>query len=319
MTDTPSYGSKTLGYLMTLGGALCWAIGGSCGQLLFQNCGVTSNWLIPIRLLIAGSILLVFSFIKYPPRAVLAVWRNGKDARDLLLFTLFGACASQYAYYTCIQYSNAAFATVLSYMFPVVILLYNIVRSRRAPRLYEWLSVLLVTVGAISCSTHWNLSTLSVAPVALILGLFCAVTSAYNTVKPQRLLRSYALISIMGWSMTLGGLFLCLLCRPWTIPVTTNPQLLLLTASIILIGTILAFSLYQGGVRIVGSVAGSVLAAMEPAGAIVIAALFLHVPFTLFDTVGFLLILSTIPIIAVGQHRQEGSLQAAEPESLSAK
>lgn len=304
MNDGKSYGSKPLGFVLTLCGGLLWAVGASCGQQLFQVHDVTSNWLIPIRILLSGLVLLLYSFIKYPVKDVLSVWKTPKDARDLLLFSLFGATASQYTYYTCIQYSNAAFATVISYMFPVVILIYGFIRFRKAPKLYELLSVILVTVGAFTCTTHWNLGDLSVPPIAIIIGLLCAVTSAYNTVKPQRLLRTYALVSIVGWSMTIGGLVLCIALRPWTIPVTITPTLLLLMATIILGGTIFAFSFFQAGVRIVGSLAGSILASVEPVGAIVIAALFLKVPFTPEDFIGFLLILATIPIIAFGQHRE---------------
>ena len=322
MEASTSHGSKPLGFFLTIAGGLLWALGGSCGQQIFQNHHLTSNWLVPYRILIAGTILLILSCLRYPPRQVFAIWKNRKDTKDLLLFSVLGAGASQYTYYTCIQYSNAAFATVISYMFPVVILLYGMFRSRRAPKRYELVSVLLVTAGAFTCTTHWNLESLSVSPIALVVGILCAVASAYNTVKPQRLLRTYALISIMGWSMVVGGVILCILCRPWTIPFVLNGELILLMAVVIGGGTILAFCCFQAGVRIVGSLSGSVLASVEPIGAIVIAVLFLNVPFTLEDFAGFVLILATIPIIAMGQNRETlatramaEDLAAAQPSS----
>lgn len=311
-----SYGSKPLGFALTLLGGLFWAIGGACGQRIFQVHHATSDWLVPIRILIAGLILLMISFSKHGSNNVMAVWNNRDDTRALILFTLFGAGASQYTYYTCIQYSNAAFATVISYIFPALILLYGIFRNKRLPRLYEFLSVILVTVGAFTCTTHWNFDAMSVSSRAIMFGLLCAAASAYNTIKPQKLLKTYPLLSIMGWSMTLAGLILFVICRPWTIAVSINLELILLMSVLIIGGTILAFCCFQAGVRIVGTLAGGVLAAVEPVGAIIIAVLFLNVTFTIEDLIGFVLILATIPLIAVGQYQEERLAQDVVEELL---
>lgn len=46
------------GYIMTLLGGLLWSVGGACGQVIFRDCGVISDWLVPIRLFIGGLITL---------------------------------------------------------------------------------------------------------------------------------------------------------------------------------------------------------------------------------------------------------------------
>ena len=303
--------SKTAGYLLTITGGLLWAIGGSFGQQVFQLNQATSNWLVPIRLFIAGAMILAVAYGKNRGQ-IMDVWRNKKDVRDLLLFTLLGAGASQYTYYTCIQYSNAAFATVISYMFPAIILIYQVIRQRRAPRGYELAAVILVTVGAITCTTQWNLDAMKVAPIAVVVGLFSAAASAYNTVKPQRLLKKYSLLSIIGWSMLLSGAVYALICRPWRTQVLVNGRLIWMMAVVIIGGTIFAFCCFQAGVRIVGSLAGSVLASVEPVGAVLIAVIFLKVPLTGMDIFGFFLILITIPLIALGQRREEAMESAIE-------
>ncbi len=310
------FGSRLLGYLLTISGGLLWAVGGSCGQKIFEDYALTANWLVPVRILIAGFLLLGFSLIRLGPKAVFAVFQNKKDTRDLLLFSALGAGASQLTYYTCIQYSNAAFATVISYMFPAIILLYGIFRSRRLPLLYEVTAVILVTVGAFTCTTHWDISAMEISGPAILFGVLSAIASAYNTVKPQRLLKTYPLLAIMALSMILGGLFMSVICRPWTVPVETDSSLILLMAVIIIGGTIFAFSLFQAGVRIVGSLAGSVLAAIEPVGAVVIAVLFLNVSFTAMDLLGFVLILATVPLIALGQSREEARARIIAAELL---
>ena len=67
----------------------------------------------------------------------MAVWKDKKNYPPLIAFGIIGSALCQYGYYTSIQYSNAAFATVLSYMAPVMILVYTVVKERRAPRGYE--------------------------------------------------------------------------------------------------------------------------------------------------------------------------------------
>lgn len=59
MTSSPT--PMTRGYIMTLCGGLCWAIGGACGQVMFRGCGVTSDWLVPIRLFTGGIITLLIA------------------------------------------------------------------------------------------------------------------------------------------------------------------------------------------------------------------------------------------------------------------
>ncbi len=55
---------------------------------------------------------------------------------------------------------------------------------------------------------------------------------------------------------------------------------------------------------IVGSIIGSILSSVEPVASMVLSVLFLHVPLTAMDFLGFLLILITIPSIALGNSKQ---------------
>ena len=50
------------GILLTLTGGSLWGFSGTCGQFLMQEKGITSDWLVPIRLLTAGILLLLICF-----------------------------------------------------------------------------------------------------------------------------------------------------------------------------------------------------------------------------------------------------------------
>lgn len=93
---------------------------------------------------------------------------------------------------------------------------------------------------------------------------------------------------------------------PWHIQgVQFSGKLWLLLACVIVLGTVLSFSLFQSGCSIVGSLVGSVLSSIEPVGSVVISVLFLHTAFTWLDLLGFSLILVTIPLMAIGKAREQ--------------
>lgn len=295
--------SRHLGYALAISGGVLWAVAGSCGQALFRSNTVTAGWLVPIRLVLAGFLFLLIARVTMGP-VIGAVWREPRAIGRLLVYAVFGVATSQYTFYGCIQLANVAFSTVMCYICPIFILLYTLFRERRRPRLYELAGVVLVVVGVFACATHFDLTRLSVSPVALVMGLLCAVSSALNTLFPLSLMDRFGLLPTMGWGMLLGGCVMALLFRPWQVHPIVNGQLIGFMAVIILGGTVLAFSAYMRGIQLVGPVAGVVLSAVEPLTAVVLSVLVLKVSFVPADFVGFCLILLTIPVISLGQQRE---------------
>lgn len=302
--------SITLGYLLAISGGIFWAISGACAQCLFQYCHVTPNWIVPIRLTSAGIILVLFSAVRGKP--IFSIWKQRQDRTDIFIFGLFGSALCQYSYYCSIQYSNVALATVLSYMSPIVILLYTLLKEKRLPHLYESACVLLVVIGAYVCSTHLDPENLAVTPKALIWGIICAVTFAIYTVQPARLLTNHDLFGVIGWGMIIGGIATVFLFRPWAIHVTITTQLLFYVIMIVLFGTVFSFCFYQAGCRLVGSLTGSILSSVEPVASMIISVVLLHVPLVFLDFVGFILILTTIPVIALGNHHYQKGVSSDE-------
>lgn len=287
---------------MAISGGTLWAVGGAIGQYLYRTNTITTNWLIPIRLLIAGVIYLLIARAQGP--GVAAVWKNKKDLLKLALYAVCGVAASQYTFYACIEYANVAFATVLCYISPVLVLLYCMVQEHRRPRLYEVVAVAFVVIGVFACATHFDITCLSVAPIALVMGLLCGLTATVNTLMPIRLTETYGILPVMGWGMLFGGCVGTAAFRPWTIHATVNAPLILGMAVIVLGGTVMAFTFYMRGIKLVGPIAGIVLSSVEPVAAVIISILILKVAFTGADFLGFLLILLNIPIIALGQGRE---------------
>lgn len=295
---------KAQGVIMTLTGGILWGLCGSCGQFLFQYKEATSNWLVPIRLMGAGILILLLLAVKNREE-VLAVWKEPWGRRDILIFSVFGMMLCQYAYFTTIQYSNAGTATVLQYTGPAMILVWLCIREQRKPKLYELVALVCAMTGTFILATHGNLEQLSIPAKALAWGMAAAVALVVYTLQPARLMKEYSTLLTLGWGMFLGGGVLALLVKPWTVHPVIDGQTVLSMAVIILLGTIGAFWLYLSGVQMVGASNASMLASIEPVAATVISVVWLKVQFQIIDFIGFIFVLSTVFIISINEKKKE--------------
>ena len=57
------HGRARRGAALTLLGGILWGFSGTCGQFLLQRRGLTSEFIVPIRLMSAGLILLVICLL----------------------------------------------------------------------------------------------------------------------------------------------------------------------------------------------------------------------------------------------------------------
>ena len=284
------------GALLTLLGGMLWGFSGTCGQFLLQTKGLTSEFIVPIRLTAAGLALLLVCAVR-EGRRIFDVFK--KDARDIVIFGVLGMSMCQYTYFSAIGASNAGTATVLQYTGPVLILVFMSLRSRRLPRPAEVLAIALALAGTFLLATHGNPGTMVLSTKALFWGMLSAVALAVYTVQPGRLLERYGSAVVTAWGMLIGGALLMAVFRPFAMEVALDAQAVAAMIVIILVGTVAAFSAYMEGVRCVGPKKGSLYASIEPVSAAVFSALLMGARFTGMDLLGFACILSTIFLLAM--------------------
>lgn len=114
---------KTKGILLAAGGASLWGGSGAAAQQLFMTHAVTTEWLVAVRLLGAGLLLLIWGLIK-SSKQINEIIHDRKNMAMVLAFAIFGVMNSQLSYFFAIKYSNAPTATVLQYLQPVLIVLW---------------------------------------------------------------------------------------------------------------------------------------------------------------------------------------------------
>ena len=122
------------GTIYSLLSGLIWGICGILGEYFFTHYQVSSGWITSMRLTLAGSLVLIWSAMQLKSQ-VLDIWRDKKNYLPFLAYAILGIFSVQYFFYLCVEYSNAATATILQFISPVFILFYNrLIYQKRASK-----------------------------------------------------------------------------------------------------------------------------------------------------------------------------------------
>ena len=285
------------GTLFTVIAGIAWGLSGTSGQYLMAH-GISALVLTNIRLIIAGLLLVLLSYIKSKEQFI-SFLKDKSSLFSLLLFSLFGLFLNQLAYLSAIQETNAGTATVLQYVCPVGILAYTCIKDRVAPTIAEIISMILAIGGTFLIATHGQLDQLSMTPAGLFWGLFSALTYALYIILPIKLIQKWGSILVIGVGMTISGFE----AVPFTgiigarIPMSFD--IFLAFAGIILIGTVFAYTAFLKGASMVGPVKSSLLASIEPISAVFFAFMIMGDIFYPVDFLGMAMILLAVTIISL--------------------
>lgn len=288
---------RTKGMMLVVFGALLWGGSGVAAQFVLQNKGFSAEWLVVVRMLLSGIILLSLDGITHFGD-IFSIWKSRYDSLQLIAFALIGMLGVQYTYFAAIKAGNAATATILQYLMPIVIVLWTVLRYRRRPQLRELFCTALAILGTLLLVTHGSLSSLAISPPALFWGVLSAFAAAFYTVQPKYLLGHWRSPLVIGWGMLLGGLAFLPVCPPWDFTGIWDKYACIVFLYIIIFGTIIAFWAYLESVKYIQPTETSTLASIEPLSAIVLSALLLNVPFGLIEILGAICIMSTVFILA---------------------
>ena len=285
------------GTLFTVIAGIAWGLSGTSGQYLMAH-GISALVLTNIRLIVAGLLLVLLSYIKSKEQ-FLAFLKDKSSLFSLLLFSLFGLFLNQLAYLSAIQETNAGTATVLQYVCPVGILAYTCIKDKVAPTIAEILSMILAIGGTFLIATHGQLEQLSMTPAGLFWGLFSALTYALYIILPIKLIQKWGSILVIGVGMTLSGF----VAVPFTgiigASLLMSFDIFLAFAGIILIGTVFAYTAFLKGASMVGPVKSSLLASIEPISAVFFAFMIMGDIFYPVDFLGMAMILLAVTIISL--------------------
>ena len=121
------------GMLYIVIGAVLWGFSGMCSQFVQQERNMPAEWVVAMRLTLAGAITVLAAF--WQSRAsIFKVFTHTKDTIRLITFGILGMWLCQYTYFKAIAYAGAGIATVLQYVGPALIILYISITRLTLPR-----------------------------------------------------------------------------------------------------------------------------------------------------------------------------------------
>lgn len=287
--------SRLVGIVLVLSAAILWGITGTFAQYLFQYHQFTKEWLVVVRLLLSGLLLLLFSLAKRDPN-VWIIWKESK--LRIISFGIFGLLGVQFTFFAAIEASNAATATLLQYLAPVIIVGYVAIRLKSLPNRQQVIAIFFALLGTLLLVTNGNFQELSISGWALFWGIFSAFALAFYTLQPIKLLKKYGSVIVVGWGMTIGGIGMSFIHPPWKVEGIISPISILALAFIIIFGTLIAFLFYLESLKYLKATEASLLACAEPLSAASLAVIWLKVPFGIYEWTGAFCIIATIVILS---------------------
>ncbi|PLR81938.1 DMT family transporter [Bacillus sp. V33-4] len=312
---------RTTGIILVLAGTTLWGVSGTVAQFLFQEKNYQADWLVVVRLLISGMILLALSGARQGKKKLFSVWSDKNGWLSIVLFGLVGMLGVQYTYFAAIEASNAATATLLQYLGPVFITLYLALRTKSWPGIRQIIAVILALAGTYLLVTAGTPSSLAISGTALFWGLASALALAFYTVQPLKLLKEHGTISVIGWGMVIGGIGMSFVAPPWEVHGEASISAVLAILFVILFGTLIAFFCYLESLKYLQPSETSLLACAEPLSAALLAVIWLNTPFGLAEWGGAVCIIITVILLssAKEQNRQvpEANTGDGQPTKFS--
>ncbi|KAE8561042.1 EamA family transporter [Paenibacillus polymyxa] len=307
--------ARKTGLFLVITGAIFWGISGTVAKKLFQQIDV--NWLVTTRLLIAGVLLLALQFLIKDRTQIWGVWKNRRTAFQLIVYGLVGMLSVQYTYMASIQSGNAAVATLLQYLAPIMIIIYLILRKHTVFTRKDLSAILLALVGCFFLLTNGSISQLSVPTIAIVWGILSAIALAFYTLYAIPLLKQYDSLVIVGWAMVIGGFGLSLIHPPWQVDFKTlTLETYLYLAFVIIFGTMIAFWFYIESLQSLSPKETSFLSSLEPLAAVLTTVFWLKEPFGFFQWVGVICIIGLILLLAFNK-KPSSNNQSKEDIPLS--
>ena len=291
--------NRKKGILLAVSATVFWGFSGNITQYMFQISDVDAFTIVALRLLISGLILTLFALLSGYKTKFLEIFKNKDAQKDIIIFTVFGMIGTQLTFFSAIENSNAAVATLLQFLSPLFIIFYYIFRKKQLPSKIEVFSTILALMGTFLIITNGSTKGLSVSIAGFVWGILSALAATFYMIFAKKLFVWPSRVTV-GLSMFLGGILLfIILPNKNFIHYFDDTRVLIAFAFNIIFGTILAFYFLIESLRYISEKEAAILSSCEPLTALLVAIVFVNTPFGLYQIVGSALILIMIFILAI--------------------
>ena len=286
----------------TVTGSALWGLSGVAAQVILQRFDFPIWGLVTIRMLGAAALLLVIS---RPERPRPWTW-------SLAALAIIGLVGSQATYLEALFYSNVTTATLLQFLFLPMVAGYELAKGtiRWSSRWGILLTLAAVgTILLVGTFTALGFAVL-ITPLGLVFGLGSAVGGAYYTLAAREFAKTQSAQWVSTWGFLLGGVVTApigawsLLAYHWPAAIGSSLFLAGLILVVVVVGTLLAFTLYVYGLKKLTATEAGIADSFEPIVAAVAGFAILGVALSALQYVGGTLIIIAVALLgASGQGR----------------
>ena len=267
-----------LGYLMVAAAATLFAVNGSVMKVTLAS-GLTAVELAQIRHTCAALLFLALLVVAAPARL-----RVGR--RELLFLVAFGLIAvalQQWLYLVAIENVPIGIALLIVFTAPLFVALFARFVYREHIRRRVWLALVLCFTGLALVVEIWAGVAFSVVGVTAAFGSALVLTIYLLMAERERRHRDAASLSFYGFLF--AALFWAVLNPLWTFPWSAlgervslqgnlseySAPVWALVGFIVLVGTMVTFSLLVGSLRHISATRASIVSTLEPVVATLVA------------------------------------------------
>jgi drug/metabolite transporter (DMT)-like permease len=267
-----------LGYAMVATAATLFAVNGSVSKVALSS-GLSSLELAQIRNTAAA--ILFFAFLVAVAPARLRVGR--RELAFLVAFGIVGIALVQWLYFVAIDNLPVGVALLIEFTAPLFVALFARLVYKEHVRRRLWVSVALCLTGLALVVELWSGVAFSTVGVTAAFGGALALTAYLLMAERERRHRDAASLSFYGF---LFAALLWAVVQPlWNFPWDVlnddvslqgnlsehSAPMWALVAFIVIVGTMITFSLLTGSLKHISATRASIVATLEPVVATVIA------------------------------------------------
>ncbi|MDQ4037524.1 MAG: DMT family transporter [Actinomycetota bacterium] len=303
-------GSALVGVFAAAGAAVLFGVNATVSKVALGS-GLSSLDLVQLRALGSATVLMTFLLLTRP-----STLRAGpKELGFLAVVGVLGIGLVQWFYFVAISRLPVGIALLLEYLAPVLVVLWVRFVRRDAVRRRMWGALVLSVLGLVVVGRVWEGLTLD--GLGLLAGLGAAASLATYYLSSERGMGTRDPLSLAAWTFTAAALFWSALRPPWSVdwsivgksvelpasaPAAAAP-LWLLVVWVIVLGTVVPYSLILLALRSLGSARTGLLGMGEPVMAGLFAWLVLGEVLSGIQLVGAGLILSGILLAETARQR----------------
>ena len=267
-----------LGYAMVATAATLFAVNGSVSKVVLGS-GLSSLELAQIRNTSAAILFLAFLLVVAPSRLKVA----RRELVFLIAFGLVGIALVQWLYFVAIEHLPVGVALLIEFTAPLFVALFARFVYKEQIRRRIWVAVAMCLAGLVLVVELWAGVAFSTVGVTAALGGAFALTAYLLMAERERQHRDAASLSFYGFLF--AALLWAVINPLWEFPWSAlgeevslqgnlaeySTPVWALVAFVVVIGTMVTFSLLVGSLRHISATRASIVSTLEPVVATVVA------------------------------------------------